>query len=261
MLNRKVVTIGISGASCSGKTTLARWLVKILPNTKIFYQDDFFKPEKEIPIDPVTNLENWDCPEAIDFNSFVKVLHQLRTTGTLPSTFNSKESKNERKDIETIELNSLAKELSEKVENLLKENHGKEKDDDDDEWNFLLVDGFLLYVNQDIMNELDIKLFVNARYDTLKHRRETRSGYVTLEGYWVDPPNYFDKIVWPSYVKANKHILDKIEKGEERLKNLTRKIDDLIILESDHISTLSKNVETAVMTVLDHIGSKKKSLD
>ncbi|RIA87068.1 hypothetical protein C1645_878278 [Glomus cerebriforme] len=65
------------------------------------------------------------------------------------------------------------------------------------------------------------------------------------------------KIVWPSYVKANKHILDKIEKGEERLKNLTRKIDDLIILESDHISTLSKNVETAVMTVL----GKKKSLD
>ena len=87
----------------------------------------------------------------MDFASFIKTLHQLRTTGTLPSTFFSKESKYERKDIEAMELNTLVKELSERVENLLKEKGG------DNEWNFLLVDGFLLYVNQDVINELDIK--------------------------------------------------------------------------------------------------------
>jgi nicotinamide/nicotinate riboside kinase len=26
-----------------------------------------------------------------------------------------------------------------------------------------------------------------------------------LEGYWVDPPGYFDKIVWPEYVRLNEH--------------------------------------------------------
>ncbi|PKY38050.1 hypothetical protein RhiirA4_281937, partial [Rhizophagus irregularis] len=156
-------------------------------------------PEKEIPIDPVTKLNNWDCPEAVDFNEFTKVLHQLRTTGTLPSTFQSKEND----DNDNNDNND------DNHQNHHNHNHNHHNgDDDDDEWNILLVDGFLLYVNQDVINELDTKLFVNASYDTLKTRRENRSVYVTIEGFWVDPPNYFDDIVWPNYAKANKHILD-----------------------------------------------------
>ncbi|RGB38373.1 P-loop containing nucleoside triphosphate hydrolase protein [Rhizophagus diaphanus] len=254
MTNRKVVTVGISGASCSGKTTLVRWLEKIFPNIHTVYQDDFFKPEKEIPIDPITKLNNWDCPEAVDFNKFTKVLHQLRTTGTLPSTFQSKEIKNSLKEKKDDNDNNDDNHHNH-------HNHHNDDDDDDDEWNILLVDGFLLYVNQDVINELDTKLFVNASYDTLKTRRENRAGYVTIEGFWVDPPNYFDDIVWPNYAKANKHILDKLEKGNEKIENLNSdsiKIDDLTILESDHPTTISKNVEKVVMMILDHIVNRKK---
>ena len=72
----------------------------------------------------------------------------------------------------------MVKELSERVRNLLVGN-GEE-----DEWSSLFVNGFLLYVDQDVVNELDIKLFVKAKakYETLKHRREDRAGYITLEG-------------------------------------------------------------------------------
>lgn len=35
----------------------------------------------------------------------------------------------------------------------------------------------------------------------MKQRREARSGYVTLEGFWEDPPGYVDDIVWPNYVQ------------------------------------------------------------
>jgi hypothetical protein len=28
-------------------------------------------------------------------------------------------------------------------------------------------------------------------------RREARTGYTTIEGWWADPPGYVDKIVWP----------------------------------------------------------------
>lgn len=35
----------------------------------------------------------------------------------------------------------------------------------------------------------------------MKQRREARSGYVTLEGFWHDPPDYVDQIVWPNYVQ------------------------------------------------------------
>jgi nicotinamide/nicotinate riboside kinase len=35
-----------------------------------------------------------------------------------------------------------------------------------------------------------------------KQRRESRTGYVTIEGFWADPPGYFDKIVWPNYART-----------------------------------------------------------
>ncbi|KAG1471876.1 hypothetical protein G6F56_001863 [Rhizopus delemar] len=42
-------------------------------------------------------------------------------------------------------------------------------------------------------------------YATLKSRREERQGYHTEGGYWIDPPGYFDKIVWPEYLRLNEH--------------------------------------------------------
>lgn len=35
-------------------------------------------------------------------------------------------------------------------------------------------------------------------------------------GVWVDPPQYFDKIVWPGYVKAHADIFDSgdVERGQ-----------------------------------------------
>ena len=47
MDEKKAVIVGISGASSSGKTTLARLLRDIFPNSFILHQDDFYKPETE----------------------------------------------------------------------------------------------------------------------------------------------------------------------------------------------------------------------
>lgn len=45
--DRKAVVVGISGCSSSGKTTLARLLRDIFPNTFILHEDDFYKNDKE----------------------------------------------------------------------------------------------------------------------------------------------------------------------------------------------------------------------
>jgi nicotinamide/nicotinate riboside kinase len=50
MGKQKAVVVGISGASSSGKTTLARLLRDIFPNTFILHEDDFYKPETEYVI-------------------------------------------------------------------------------------------------------------------------------------------------------------------------------------------------------------------
>jgi nicotinamide/nicotinate riboside kinase len=69
-----------------------------------------------------------------------------------------------------------------------------------------ILDGFLLYspVVEPIMKLIDIKLFLLVSRDMAIQRREARDGYVTLEGFWKDPPGYVDRIVWPNYAEAHK---------------------------------------------------------
>lgn len=43
----RCIVVGISGASSSGKTTLARLLRDIFPSTFILHEDDFYKVESE----------------------------------------------------------------------------------------------------------------------------------------------------------------------------------------------------------------------
>ncbi len=53
----------------------------------------------------------------------------------------------------------------------------------------------------EIQPHIDIKLFLRVGYEKAKARREARTGYATIEGWWADPPGYVDKIVWPNYVE------------------------------------------------------------
>lgn len=55
---------------------------------------------------------------------------------------------------------------------------------------------------------LDIRLFLRTTYAKAKARREARDGYVTLEGFWADPPGYVDKIVWPNYVEEHAFMFE-----------------------------------------------------
>lgn len=45
--SRKAIIVGISGPSSSGKTTLARLLRDVFPNTFILHEDDFYRAEEE----------------------------------------------------------------------------------------------------------------------------------------------------------------------------------------------------------------------
>lgn len=71
-----------------------------------------------------------------------------------------------------------------------------------------IFDGFLLYAQSmiSVQPQIDIKMFLRVSYAKAKARREARSGYVTLEGFWEDPPGYVDKIVWPNYVEDHKFM-------------------------------------------------------
>jgi uridine kinase len=72
--------------------------------------------------------------------------------------------------------------LSKKIKDIIINNNTVDKGDNVDNWKFILIDGFLLYWEKEIFKEIDLKFFIQADYEILKERRNSRSKYITLEG-------------------------------------------------------------------------------
>ncbi|KFG84955.1 nicotinamide riboside kinase 1 [Metarhizium anisopliae] len=198
----KSLIIGISGPSSSGKTTLARLLRDIFPNTFILHQDDFYKPEPELPVK--NGLLDWDNAGALDISAMTEALSYIRQHASFPPTLDSKEDQNSVGKCPVPESTIAA--LRSRVSDALPSSHPLRGAN----LRLCLLDGFLLYSPsmQAVHSHLDLKLFVRASYAKAKARREARDGYVTIEGFWADPPGYVDKIVWPNYVEEHAWMFD-----------------------------------------------------
>ncbi|CBX93143.1 similar to Nicotinamide riboside kinase 2 [Plenodomus lingam JN3] len=192
--------IGISGPSSSGKTTLSRLLRDIFPPSKIFilHLDDFYLTDAQIPIKD--GIQDWDCLESLDVASLVKALQDIKLHGKSPDWLSSKEDQNSVGEHRVPE--SELERLRSLVRGWLRATPSWE------DRRICIVDGFLLFSEdmRDVRSMFDLRLFLRTRYQTAKKRREARSGYVTLEGFWEDPPGYVDKIVWPNYVQDHKFL-------------------------------------------------------
>lgn len=197
-LSSKAVLVGVSGVSSSGKTTLARLLRDILPDAFILHEDDFYKTDKEIPVNE-DGLQDWDCLGSLDLDALEKALGFIKTNGHLPPDLESKE------DLNAVGESGVDRQ---KVAELKEQAHvrlGKKE-----KLPIAIIDGFLLFSQdmQRIRDLFDIKLFLRADHKTVKQRREARTGYVTLEGFWEDPPGYVDKVVWANYAKDHAFLFE-----------------------------------------------------
>ncbi|KAM0720070.1 hypothetical protein Q7P37_004206 [Cladosporium fusiforme] len=195
MSKPKCLLVGLSGPSSSGKTTIARLLRDILQNSFILHEDDFFKTDADIPFNNTHNIADWDCLEAIDLPALESALIHIKANGSPPPDLVSKEDKNEVGEVD-IDAN-LVERLKQQVAT-----------SDLRHVQVAMVDGFLLYSDEmrAIRDAFDVKLFLQLDHDTAKTRREARGGYVTIEGWWQDPPGYVDNIVWPNYVNDHKYL-------------------------------------------------------
>ncbi len=74
-MKAKLILIG--GVSRSGKSTLAKELESLLPNSISLDQDDFILPESQIP--KIKERTDWEDPNSIDWDPLVNKLNQLAT--------------------------------------------------------------------------------------------------------------------------------------------------------------------------------------
>ncbi|KIN02587.1 hypothetical protein OIDMADRAFT_143894 [Oidiodendron maius Zn] len=195
MSERKAIVVAISGCSSSGKTTLSRLLRDMFPDAFVLHADDFYRPEAELPLSH--GMVDWDCAEALSIPDMIKSLTHIHEQGTFPPFLDSKEDQNEIGPcpVSPSQITSLYS-----LVHTWSSMHRTPR--------ICIFDGFLLYpdVMAALQPHLDIKIFLRTTKAKALARRAARSGYVTLEGFWEDPPGYVEKIVWPNYVRDHRFL-------------------------------------------------------
>ncbi|TFK44477.1 P-loop containing nucleoside triphosphate hydrolase protein [Crucibulum laeve] len=228
----KVVLVGIGGATCSGKTTLAKHLNRILPDSVIIHQDDFAPPQELVPVHPIHQVQDWDAaPGAIQWTRLIEFLRHVKQTGEIPPDHRSHDHLNEQKAV-VLEDEVRDKWIRE-FERIKKKREASASENERLVWG--LVDGFLLYWHKDVIDQLDVRIMLRVPEPVLKKRRHDRHGYHTAvqsdpEGtMWRDPPEYWEKIVYPAYVDAYRDVFvdGDIEQGQPG-----SKVKNLLLLES-----------------------------
>ena len=217
------LVVALSGLSSTGKSTIASHLPTIFPppfyDLTILHVDDFYKPQTELP--HRGGLLDWDCAQSLDWPRLEDAVRSWRRDGVNNITAGSanpqpqcqQDDDDDDDDATAVPGDDETKAQRENgitpalVERLRAGGVPTPPGSADERQRILILDGFLLFtpsVPAAFRSLLDLKILLRAPYADAKGRRESRRGYVTMEGWWEDPPEYFDTVVWPNYVEENR---------------------------------------------------------
>lgn len=192
--------ICISGPTSTGKSTLTTVLSTLLAplHPLLCRQDNYFLPAAQLPRN-AQGAEDWDSDESINWPDFLAAVEQLRR-GEVGEDIKLADEGNEA-GVKHEVLEGLREKYRERIERLAEKGA-----------RLGLVEGFMVFV-QGRPQFWDFGLFLNGEREELKKRREGRDGYATIEGWWQDPPGYFDDLVWPGYIKTHGWLFEESDVG------------------------------------------------
>jgi len=141
-----MLIIGIAGGTGSGKTTVVNQIVKHLPTDEVcvISQDSYYKATDNLSFEERTKI-NFDHPRAIDFELLIQHLKSLKKGKTVNQPVYSFVTHNRTKDV--------VKTHPRKV---------------------VIVEGILIFNNEQLRDLFDIKIFVHAETDERLIRRVRR---------------------------------------------------------------------------------------
>ncbi|KAL2046804.1 hypothetical protein N7G274_000822 [Stereocaulon virgatum] len=251
--------LALTGPTSSGKTTLATALRQIFPPpySLTIHADDFYKPDSLVPVKD--GVQDWDCAGAMDLEKFEGVLRAVKgwkgdeglegLQGLLrQGNFEGEEGPMDGvhgvKGISAGVVERLRREVEGWEERVRR---GRR---------IVIVDGFLLVgksVRERIAGLCDVRVLLTARFEDAKTRRESRNGYVTLEGFWEDPEGYFDRVVWPNYVHEHGYLFEEGD-VEGIVDEVRRREEGVVILGLG--LTLEEMLERVVEELKKALGDK-----
>ena len=141
-----MLIIGITGGTGSGKTTVVNQIVKHLPEDEVcvISQDSYYKATDNLSIEERSKI-NFDHPRAIDFDLIVQHLKKLKSNEIIAQPVYSFITHNRTKDMITTHPRKV-----------------------------IIVEGILIFNNEELRNLFDIKIFVHADTDERLIRRVRR---------------------------------------------------------------------------------------
>lgn len=140
-----ILVIGIAGGTASGKTTLMKNLIEqVGGEVTVLSHDNYYKRRDDMPYEERCRL-NYDEPAAFDTSLMVYHLDQLRHGHPIECPVYDFTVHNRSNETLTI--------VPRKV---------------------IIVEGILIFENEDLRNLMDVKIFVDADADTRLCRRIKR---------------------------------------------------------------------------------------
>jgi uridine kinase len=142
-----MLIIGIAGGSGSGKTTVVREIqrrMKPHENIVVIPQDSYYKDQGHLPMEERQAL-NFDHPDSIDWKLLVKQLRELKNGNAIDQPTYSYITCTRQPETVRVEPADI-----------------------------IIVEGILIFTCKELMNELDIKVFVDADDDDRLMRVITR---------------------------------------------------------------------------------------
>lgn len=180
----KPLVIGIAGASASGKSLVAERIFEDLgeSNIVIIPEDSYYHDMNHLPIDE-RELINYDHPDSFDHSLCAKQLDMLRDGKSIDLPIYNYETHTRSKQTKHINPTKI-----------------------------IIIEGILLFSSTDLMNRMDIKLFVDTPLDIClirRIKRDTVERGRTLESVL----NQYMTTVRPmylEYIEPSKHKADLV---------------------------------------------------
>jgi uridine kinase len=132
-----MLIVGIAGGTGSGKTTVVRKIIENLPKGEvaILSQDSYYRDNSHLPLEERQEI-NFDHPDSLEFELLVEHLKMLKEGKSIQEPIYSYLTCTRAKDTNTIEPRHV-----------------------------VIVEGILIFTNEELRKLFDIKVFVYADAD------------------------------------------------------------------------------------------------